>query len=146
MRLRILGVVLLLAGMAYAREPKHYNTGTLLRMDSVDCGMDENSGKSFAGEMLGTDSGHKKTRELLCQEYILQTDHVTYRIRPRDTKHPVLLPVGGEAQFRMDKDKMVLRVEDLDDKDRDYSVVSMTPRDNSSDNEAAASRASHTHN
>jgi hypothetical protein len=146
MRLKVLGAVLLMAGMASAKEPKHFDTGTLVRMDSVECGMDENSGKSFAGEMLGTDSGHKKTQELLCQEYILQTDHVTYHIRPRDTKHPVLLPVGDQAQFRMDKDKMVLRVEDLDDKDRDYNVVSMTPRDEVPTNEAAAARASHTHN
>jgi len=28
----------------------------------------------------------------------------------------------------MDRDKMKLRVEDLDDKERDYIVVSMTPR------------------
>jgi hypothetical protein len=40
-----------------------------------------------------------------------------------------LLPVGVKAQFRLDKDKMKLRVEDLDDKERDYIVVSMTPRD-----------------
>ena len=36
--------------------------------------------------------------------------------------------MGEKAQFRMEKDKIVLRVEDLDDKDRDYIVVSMTPR------------------
>ena len=53
---------------------------------------------------------------------------MTYRIRPKDDKHPVLLPVGEAAQFHMNKDHMVLRVEDLDDKDRDYLVVSMTPR------------------
>lgn len=133
MRLKIstalVTAVVLLAGMAYAKEPKRYESGTLLRMDSVDCGLDENSGKSFAGEVLGTDSAHKKTHELLCQEYLLQSDHVTYRIRPKDEKHPVLLPVGQRAQFRMDKDRMVLRVEDLDDKDRAYIVVSMTPRD-----------------
>ncbi len=40
----------------------------------------------------------------------------------------MLLPVGDKAQFRMDKDKMKLQVEDLDDKERDYLVVSMTPR------------------
>ena len=51
-----------------------------------------------------------------------------YRIRPRDEKHPVLLPVGEKAQFRIHKDKMLLRVEDADDKEREYSVVSMTPR------------------
>jgi hypothetical protein len=29
----------------------------------------------------------------------------------------------------MDKDKIVLRVEDFDDKERDYEVVSMVPKD-----------------
>lgn len=120
--------VLLLSGVAFAKDQKHYQSGTLVQMDSVPCGVDENSGKSFAGEMLGTDSAHKKTHELLCQEYLLQADKITYRIRPRDDKHPVLLPVGEKAQFRMDKDKMLLRVEDLDSKEREYIVVSMTPR------------------
>ena len=128
MRLKLFVSVLVLAGLALAKEPKHFQSGTLLNMDSVDCGLDENSGKSFAGEILGTDSAHKKTHALLCQEYVLQTDRVIYRIRPRDEKHPVLLPVGEKAQFRMEKDKIVLRVEDLDDKDREYTVVSMTPR------------------
>ena len=82
--------------------------------------------------MLGTDSAHQKTHVLLCQEYLLQTDRVIYRIRPRDDKHPVLLPVGEKAQFHIEKDKMKLRVEDLDDKEREYTVVSMTPRDSAS--------------
>jgi hypothetical protein len=114
--------------LVYAKEPKQYHSGMLVQMDSVSCGVDENSGKSIAGELIGTDSAHKKTHELLCPEYVLQAEHVIYRIRPRDEKHPALLPVGEKAQFRMEKDKMVLRVEDLDDKDRDYVVVSMTPR------------------
>jgi hypothetical protein len=119
---------LLLVGAAQAKEPKRYQSGQLLQMDSVQCGMDEKDGKTITGEMLGTDSGHKKSHELLCQEYVLETDRVIYRIRPRDEKHPVLLPVGEKAQFRIEKDKMLLRVEDLDDKERDYTVVSMTPR------------------
>jgi hypothetical protein len=128
MRLKLLCCIVLLSCLALAKEPKHFQTGKLLQMDSVECGIDENSGKSFAGEMLGTDSAHKKTHELLCQEYILQSDSVTYRIRPKGDKKTVLLPVGEQAQFRIEKDKMILRVEDLDDKDRDYTVVSMTPR------------------
>ena len=128
MRLKLLFCLVLVSSLALAKEPKRFHTGKLLQMDSVDCGIDENSGKSFAGEMLGTDSAHKKTHELLCQEYILQSENVTYRIRPKSDKKPVLLPVGEQAQFRIEKDKMVLRVEDMDDKDRDYTVVSMTPR------------------
>ena len=119
---------LLLAAATEAKEPKRYQSGQLLQMDSVQCGMDEKDGKTITGEMLGTDSAHKKSHELLCQEYVLETDRVIYRIRPRDEKHPVLLPVGEKAQFRIEKDKMLLRVEDLDDKERDYTVVSMTPR------------------
>ncbi len=133
---------ILLATTAYAKEPKAYQSGKLLQMDSVQCGVDEKDAKSFTGEMIGTDSGHKKTQELLCQEYLLQTERMIYRIRPRDAKHPVLLPVGERAQFRMEKDKMILRVEDLDSKEREYIVVSMTPRSDSTA-DAAPARVNH---
>ena len=90
--------------------------------------MAEKDAKSFAGEMLGTDSGSKKTQEVLCQEYVLQSERVIYRIRPRDEKHPVLLPIGERTQFRLEKDKMLLRVEGLVDREHVYLVASMTPR------------------
>ncbi len=135
MRQRLI-LTALLCSLAYAKEPKAYQTGKLLQMDSVACGVDEKDAKSVAGEMLGADSGHKKTHELLCQEYVLETDRVIYRIRPRDEKHPVLLPIGESAQFRLAKDKMLLRVEGLDGREHDYLVVSMTPR---ADDKAEAS-------
>ncbi len=128
MKSKILVTVILFASIAQAKEPKVHQTGMLLQMDSAECGVDENSGKSVMGELVGTDSAHKKTHALLCQEYLLQSDTVIYRIRPRDEKHPVLLPVGQKAQFRIQKDKMLLQVEDVDSKEREYSVVSMTPR------------------
>jgi len=117
--------LLFLAGSAFAKEPVFHQQGTLTTMDAVECGLDENSGKSFAGEVLGTDGAHKKTRQLLCQEYVLQTDRVIYRIRPRDEKHPVLLPVGERVEFRIRKDKLLLAVPELDGKEREYSVTSM---------------------
>jgi hypothetical protein len=137
MKSRVMLGAVLLVSVAYAKEPKPRQTGKLVQMESVACGVDENSGKSFAGELIGTDSAHKKTHELLCQEYILQSERVIFRIRPRDEKHPVLLPVGEQAQFRLAKDRMILRVEDLDDKDREYVVVSMTPRDETSPEKAS---------
>ncbi len=129
MRLRFFLAIMLVAVLAQAKEPKHYQSGKLLKMESVKCGTDEKNGKSLAGEMIGTDSAHMKTHELLCQQYVLETEKVMYTIRPKDEKHPVLLPIGERAQFRMDKDKIVLRVEDLDDKEREYGVVSMVPKD-----------------
>jgi hypothetical protein len=129
MQLKCLLAIMLFATVASAKEPRHYQSGKLLKMESVKCGTDEKNGKSLAGEMIGTDSAHMKTHELLCQQYVLETDSVMYTIRPKDEKHPVLLPIGEKAQFRMDKDKIVLRVEDMDDKEREYGVVSMVPKD-----------------
>jgi len=62
---------------------------------------------------------------MLCQEYVLKTDRVMYRIRPREEKHPVLLPVGERAEFRIKKDKLLLAVPELDGREREYSVTSM---------------------
>src|SRR5437016_8646515 len=140
MRLKYLLGVVLLAAVALAKEPRHYQSGKLLKMESAMCGTDEKNGKSLAGEMIGTDSSHKKMHDLLCPEYVLQPDKLIYTIRPKDEKHPALLPVGEKAQFRLDKDKMLLRVEDLDDKEREYIVVSMAPKE-SEDSTAASATA-----
>jgi len=123
-----LAACLVFAGVCAAKEHTDYQKGTLLRMDSTSCGMQEKGSKSLAGELLGTDAQSKKTQEVLCQEYVLQTERVVYRIRPKDDKHPVLLPIGETAQFRIHKDKLILRVPESDDKEREYIVVSMTPR------------------
>lgn len=120
---------LLLAGICAAKEHDDYQKGTLLRMDSAPCGMQEKGGKSVTGELLGTDAQNKKTQEVLCQEYVLQAERVIYRIRPKDDKHPALLPIGETAQFRLHKDKLVLKVAEGDGKEREYIVVSMTPRE-----------------
>jgi hypothetical protein len=125
---RIALFALLCASFAYARDHQSPQSGTLLQMDSVECGTDQKSAKSITGEIIGTDSAHQKMHTLLCQEYLLQTNRIIYRIRPKDDKHPALLPVGEKAQFHIEKDHMKLRVEDLDDKEREYIVVSMTPR------------------
>lgn len=111
---------LLLAATAYAKEPRAYQDGKLLQMDSVQCGTDENAKK-----------GKGKTRDLLCQEYVVETDQVVYRVRPRDEKHPLLLPIGQKAQFRLEKNRMLLRVEGLDNKEREYVVMSIKPRGDS---------------
>src|SRR3954452_25162298 len=143
MRFKIQCVLSALATAAFAKDPKPYQTGKLLQMDSVQCGVAEKDANSFAGEMLGTDSGSKKIQEVLCQEYVLQAERVIYRIRPRDEKHPVLLPVGERAQFRLHKDKMLLQVEDRDGKEREYIVVSMAPRSESDSADASSPHINH---
>jgi hypothetical protein len=130
MRVIVAAALCCAAGLCLqAKQHDDYQKGTLLRMDSASCGYSEKDGKTLAGEIIGTDGQHKKTQELLCQEYVLQSDRLIYRIRPKDDKHPALLPVGETAQFRLHKDKMILRVPEGDGKEREYLVISMTPRE-----------------
>lgn len=124
---RVLFLMMIVSLAAQAKEPRFYQKGMIAQMDAVGCGYEEKQGESLAGAMLGTDSLHKKTRNLLCQEYVLKSDRITYHIRPKDEKHPMLLPVGEKAEFRLNKDHMMLRVPELDDKERKYQVTSMTP-------------------
>jgi len=43
-----------------------------------------------------------------------------------------LLPIGQSAQFRLEKNKMLLRIEGIDSKEREYLVLSIKPRGYSS--------------
>ncbi|HKW57534.1 MAG TPA: hypothetical protein VJN42_09270 [Candidatus Acidoferrum sp.] len=140
MRMWILaGITLSAACAAHAQDRKGYELATLVRMDSANCGFAENDGKPIAGEIAGTDAKHKKTEQVLCQEYVLQTDRVVYRVRPTETKHTFLLPIGQQAEFRLRKDKMLLRVLDSkDNKEREYMVVSVTARTEAGANQSAA--------
>ena len=83
-----------------------------------------------------------KTRnKFSAREYTLQTDRVTYRIRPKDDKHPALLPIGETAEFRIHKDKLLLRMIESDDKEREYQVVSMMPRTDVAQNQPVTAHA-----
>lgn len=121
-----LSLAALLAGSAQAKGKPSYAKGVLAEMQSVSCGYMQKSGPTVAGALI-TGAEHSKSHELLCQEYTLKTDRVTYRIRPKQEKHPELLPVGEEAEFRLKKDQMLLRIPESDDKEREYIVVSMAP-------------------
>jgi hypothetical protein len=130
--------VLLVAANVHAKDKPVYERGTLLQMESTSCGYAEKGSKTLAGEILGTDGEHKKTQEVLCQEYVLRSDRLIYRIRPKDDKHPTLLPVGEAAEFRIHKDKMLLRVPESDEKEREYIVVSITQRADAPEARASA--------
>ncbi len=144
----MLCAVLAVASAAYGKDPKPYQTGKLLQMEPAQCGTAAKPRKTFADKLLGTDSGSESTQALLCQEYVVQAEKVTYRIRPHNEKRQGLLPVGDLAQFRVQKNKMLLRVEypesgSLDKKERAYDVVSMTPRTDSTAADATPTRLNH---
>ena len=137
----VLAALMFVALPLQAKDKPAYEKGVLLQMESSSCGFAEKDGKTLAGEIFGTDGQHKNTKQVLCQEYTLQTDRVTYRIRPKDDKHPALLPIGETAAFRIHKDKLLLRVIETEDKEREYIVVSMTPRTDVEQSQSAAAHA-----
>src|SRR5208282_3561401 len=116
------------AANAIAQEPKAYLDGTLLQKDSVQCAGTEADGSA----QITTSKPSRSKEQAVCSEYILQTERVLYRIRPKDTKHQVLLPVGERAQFRLNQNDLLLRVRALDTEEREYIVISMAPRAESS--------------
>ena len=113
-------------GAMQAKDAPSYQSGILKEMASVECGYEQKSAKGFVGELVGTDDNHSTTRKTLCAEYIVETDHVVYHVRPKEEKHPALLPVGEKVLFRMKKTYMVLKVPEGDNKEREYDVVSVT--------------------
>ncbi len=123
----ILASILIAAG-ASAQDHKAYFVGKLLEMNSVECG----SNKPASNPTQNSGSVQQNPSSL-CQEYVLETDEVTYRIVSGKTKHPELLPVGEDVRFRLQNGKMHLLVPALDSpalnsKEREYMVLSMTPR------------------
>jgi hypothetical protein len=124
----VAALVFMAAAVAQAKDAPSYDKGLLLSMNSSACGTAEKGSKTLAGELLGTDGEHKNTQEVLCQEYVLQGDRIVYHIRPVDTKHPKLLPVGDNVQYRIHKDQIYLLNREGDTKERKYTVTSMQVR------------------
>jgi hypothetical protein len=133
------------ASLAGAKNPLSYDKGTLLSMDSSMCGTAEKGSKTVAGELLGTDGEHKNTEQVLCQEYVLQGVRIVYHIRPKDTKHPILLPVGEAVQYRVHQDKMYVLDRENDPKEREYAVISMRVREEAKNSDAKNIDAQNAH-
>jgi hypothetical protein len=110
--------VVLLASRVQAQEPAKYHTGQLLQMESLQCTVFENPS-----------SDPKAADSTICQEYVVQGDDVLFHLRPKDTKHPALLPVGQEVGYRIDQEKFFMRVGLGAKKEREYRVVSMERRE-----------------
>jgi hypothetical protein len=124
-----LALVFLTPGVAAAKDKKKHQLqrGMLEKMQSVPCGVKERGLTSLGGLYAGIGVQHVNSMEKLCPQYLFRTDQMDYHVRPMDLKHPALLPVGQEAEFKIKKNKLYLRVPDGDRKMRAYEVVSMEP-------------------
>jgi hypothetical protein len=125
--LLIATLVLAVAVPAGAGKKKHPARGMIEKMEAVPCGAKEKGITGLGSVFASAGIEHVNSDEKLCPQYLLRTDEMDYHIRPLDKKHPVILPVGQEGEFRIDKDRLYLRVPDGDRKTRSYQVVAMKP-------------------
>ncbi|MGA7221835.1 MAG: hypothetical protein WA867_12645 [Candidatus Acidiferrales bacterium] len=129
---------------AGGNKKKASERATLERMEAVPCGATQ---KGIAG--LGTlwaSAGitHVNSNEKLCPQYTVLTDEMEYDVRPTDLKHAIILPVGKEVEFKINKNRMYMKVPDAHQKMETYEVVSMKPT-NSDSNVKDASTKSDSH-
>jgi hypothetical protein len=125
----IAGLLLLSAIPANAGgdKKKPPERAMLEKMEAVPCGAKEKGVTGLGTVWASAGITHVNSDEKLCPQYIVVTDEMEYHIRPTDTKHPVVLPVGKEIVFRIKKDHMILKVADGDNKEMTYQVVAMKP-------------------
>jgi hypothetical protein len=134
----LIGLALLPARPAFAKGKKHANRAMIEKMEAVPCGAKETGLTGLGSVFASVGATRVSTDEKLCPQYLLRTDEMEYHVRPLD-KHPRILPVGEEGEFKISKDVLVMKIPDGDHKNRRYQVVAMKPIDHS---ETSASEGS----
>jgi hypothetical protein len=123
---------LMLAVPALAHDKKKQdNLVVIEKMEAVPCGAKEHGLTGLGSVWASVGITSVNSDEKLCPQYLLRSDDMEYHIRPLDHKHPVILPVGKEGEFKVNKDKLDMRIPDGDHKMRHYQVVAMKPIDHS---------------
>jgi len=117
---------------------KHAQRAMIEKMEAVPCGAKEHGISGLGSIWASVGATHINTDEKLCPQYELKTDDMEYHVRPLDHKHPRLLPVGQEGEFKVSKDVIQMRIPDGDHKMRRYQVVAMKPIDHSDAPEVGA--------
>jgi hypothetical protein len=136
----LLAVALMVPSSALGKK-KPLQKAMLENMQAVPCGAKERGLTGLGSVFASAGITAVNSNEKLCPQYLLRTDDMEYRIRPTDTKHAVLLPVGEEGEFKLKKNKLMLRAGDRDRKLREYQVVSMQPRNTGQALEGSTYRA-----
>jgi hypothetical protein len=114
---------------ADGKKKNQSERGMLEKMEAVPCGAQERGLTGLGSVWASAGITHVNSDEKLCPEYLLRTDQMEYHIRPTDGKHPTVLPIGHEGEFKIKNDRMFLKVDDGDKKTRTYRVVSENPTD-----------------
>jgi hypothetical protein len=129
----MLALLVAVPPLAHAKK-KHADRAMIEKMEAVPCGAKEHGVTGLGSVWASVGITSVNSDEKLCPQYLLRTDDMEYHVRPTDHKHPVILPIGQEAEFKVKKDKIEMRVPEGNDdarKTRHYQVVAMKPIDHS---------------
>src|SRR6202158_2303496 len=136
-----LTLVLAASPIAESKDKKKHGQRAMLEsMQAVPCGATQRGLTGLGSVFASVGVEHVNSHEQLCPQYLLRSDEMEYHIRPVDMKHAVLLPVGQEGEFKLKKNKLVLKMTDGDKKAREYQVVAMQPANSESKAESSAYR------
>ena len=125
-----------------AKKKDQFDRGMLENMDAVACGAKQRGLSGLGSVWASVGVTHVNSNEKLCPQYLLRTDEMEYEIRPTDGKHPALLQVGHEAEFKVKNNRVYLYVpEDGDQKTRTYDVVAMRPTNSDSGSQNSANKS-----
>ena len=138
----VLALILIVAAPLSAGQKKKQERGMLEKMEAVPCGAKQKGLSGLGSFWASVGVTHVNSDEKLCPQYLLRTDDMDYEIRPTDLKHPVVLPVGHEAVFKIKKSHMLLSIPEdeaaVDHKAHDYQVVAMNPSKPDDDRDKSA--------
>jgi hypothetical protein len=123
----------------FAAGKKHAQRAMIEKMEAVPCGAKERGVSGIGSVFASIGATRIDSTEKLCPEYMLRTDDMEYHVRPMD-KHPKLLPVGQEGEFKVKNNVLEMRIPDGDHKSRHYQVVAMKPVDHSETPEAQGAK------
>jgi hypothetical protein len=112
-------------------KKKHSDRAMIEKMEAVPCGAKERGISGLGSVFASAGVTHINSDEKLCPQYMLRTDDMEYHVRPLDHKHPALLPIGKEGEFKISKDVLEMKIPEGDRKKRRYQVVGMKPIDHS---------------
>jgi Flp pilus assembly protein TadD len=131
--------LVLTSRVSFPEAQENYSeTGTLTEMQAVPCGSQARGFTGIGGLLATAGVERVNSKDKLCQEYVLRTSYLEYRIRPMDDKDAALLPVGEKSRFRIKKDRVLLSVPEGDGKVREYKVVGVKPLTADEDSRPAA--------
>ena len=140
--LLILSLVLAAAAPLSAgdKKKKQPDRAMLEKMEAVPCGAKQRGLTGLGSVWASAGITHVNSDEKLCPQYLLRTDDMEYEIRPRDKRHPAVLPVGQEVVFKVKNDRMSVKCPEGDNKARSYQVVAMRPIETEAAQEAKAEK------